>query len=75
MASKLKCDTDNIVSSQEISSSEVKIGAFIKDITTRNVKPLKKCRSATFKVDGTSFIIGKIVLYVSVYFSSLTKCF
>ena len=73
MASKSETDSENTVSSEGIESSEVlsrtedKIGAFIKDVTcrvrTRGVKPFKKCKSATFKVDGTFFTIGKEIVW------------
>ena len=70
MASKSDSESEkNIVTKEELRSSEVassaqdKVGEIIADVTgrtgTRVVKPFKKCKSATFKVDGTCFKIGK----------------
>ena len=83
MASKPVSDSENIVSNEGISSSEVlsktedRIGAFIKDVTggarARGVKPFKKCKSATFKVDGTCFTIGKVVLISFLFLVSSIK--
>ena len=78
MASKSDSEAEkNIGTKEELSSSELvssaqdKVGAFIADVTgrtrTRAVKPFKKCKSATFKVDGTCFTIGKSFYVIDLF--------
>ncbi len=79
MASKPDSDSetkpasgDEAPSAEALSKAEDTVGAFIKDFTgfktkTRGGKPFKKCKSATFKVDGTCFTIGKVVFLIIVW--------
>ncbi len=67
MASKEESDPESSAASEEtpcvegLSKTEDKVGALISQFRkdARGAKQLKKCKSATFKVDGMCFTIGK----------------